>query len=263
MMLTDLADVLRAGGLPVVELDGWETRGHGELVSVESIACHHTAGPRTGNYPSLTTVRDGRPDLAGPLAQLGLGRNGLWYVIAAGVCWHAGAVWETWQNNWHSIGIEAEATGTDPWPVVQYDSYVAGVAVLRAHYGVPLSHVLGHKEIAKPKGRKADPNFDMTMFRARVGAWRRPSTDQPQEDQMTPAQMQELKDFIEARSKAYAIANNNYTRQVLSSTAKALMAADAATDKAQADRIIAALQPELEELAHATVQDVPAPEAPR
>jgi hypothetical protein len=82
----------------------------------------------------------------------------------------------------------------------------------------------------------------------------------PQEDEMTPAQMTELKNFIEARTQAYAKANNEYTRQVLSSTAKALMAADAASDKAQADRILAELEDEAKDLAAATLKAVPAAE---
>lgn len=168
MMLTDLADVVRRSGLKVVEVSGWKTRGHGQMTSVEAIICHHTAGPETGNYPSLGVVRDGRPGLDGPLSQLGLGRDGTVYVIAAGVSYHAGATFYTWQNNWHAIGIEAEATGTDPWPKVQYDAYVRLCRALVNGYGVPVSRVLGHKEVAKPAGRKPDPNFDMAAFRAAV-----------------------------------------------------------------------------------------------
>lgn len=168
MMLTNLADVLRAAGLKVEEVAGWKTRGHGQMTAVETIVCHHTAGPAKGNYPSLGTVRDGRTGLAGPLAQLGLGRDGTVYVIAAGVCYHAGAVFEKYEDNWHAIGIEAEATGTDPWPSVQYAAYAKLCAVLRKQYGIPNGRVLGHKEVAKPKGRKPDPNFDMDAFRATV-----------------------------------------------------------------------------------------------
>ncbi|CAF3060211.1 unnamed protein product, partial [Rotaria sp. Silwood2] len=89
MMLIDLANILRKANLTVVEVDGWKTRGHGEMNSVKSIILHHTAGPATGDFPSLNIVRDGRPDLTGPLAQLGLGRTGSWDGIAAGRCCHA------------------------------------------------------------------------------------------------------------------------------------------------------------------------------
>lgn len=78
-----------------------------------------------------------------------------------------------------------------------------------------------------------------------------------EEDEMTDAQMQEIKAFIEANNQKYAKACNNYTRQILSSTAKALLAADAATDQAQADRIIAALDKEAAEI-EAKIMPAPA-----
>jgi len=170
MLLTDLADACRKSGLPVVEVDGWRSRGHGELAGVNTIVCHHTAtsAKALGDYPSLGIVRDGRPDLSGPLSQLGLGRNGTVYVIAAGVAFHAGATFLPRQDNWHAIGIEAEADGLSAWPAAQMAAYVRLVAALRDHYGIPLSNVQGHKEIATPLGRKVDPNFDMTDFRRRV-----------------------------------------------------------------------------------------------
>lgn len=170
MMLTDLADACRKSGLPVEEVDGWRTRGHGPFFAVNTIVCHHTATPKAaaGNYPSLRIVRDGRSDLPGPLSQLGLGRDGTVYVIAAGVAWHAGDTFFQRQDNWHAIGIEAEHDGVSEWPMVQHSAYVRLVAALAEHYGVPLSNVQGHKEVAKPLGRKIDPNFDMTEFRARV-----------------------------------------------------------------------------------------------
>jgi hypothetical protein len=176
---TDMADILRTAGLKVIELPGWKSRGHGAMGAVSAIICHHTAtnASARGNYPTLTTVRDGRSDLPGPLAQLGLGRDGTWYVIAAGISWHAGATQYTWQDNWHAIGVEAEAEGTGDardWPDVQMDSYARGVAALAQAFGVPNSRVLGHKEIAaaqpggRPNGRKIDPSFNMNTFRAAV-----------------------------------------------------------------------------------------------
>lgn len=168
VMLTDLADACRKSGLKVVEVDDWKTRGHGQLVSVETIACHHTAGPATGNFPSLEIVRDGRSDLSGPLAQLGLGRDGTVYVISAGVAYHAGTVKSQDYDNLHCIGIEAEATGVSSWPEVQMVAYAKLCLALCQHYKVPISRVLGHKEICSPTGRKIDPNFDMNAFRKRI-----------------------------------------------------------------------------------------------
>ena len=173
LMLTNLADILRDAGLTVIEVDGWQTRAHGPLTEIRSIICHHTAGSPTGDYPSLPIVRDGRPDLSGPLAQLGLGRSGTWYVIASGLSYHAGVVNDpTLFSNKHAIGIEAEGTGVPSsdtghsyWPEVQWQSYIQGVKALQKAYDVPTARVRGHKEVASPPGRKVDPNFSMDEFR--------------------------------------------------------------------------------------------------
>jgi hypothetical protein len=174
-----LADVLRSAGLKVAEQPGWQNRGHGDVGVIRGVMCHHTAGPLHGNMPSLGVVTDGRPDLSGPLAQLGLGRDGTYYVIAAGRAYHAGA--GSWQGittgNTNFIGIEAENTGlaqgpnTDtPWPDVQMDAYRRGVAAVLSKIGANPIMCCGHKEYALPAGRKTDPDFDMGDFRAKVAA---------------------------------------------------------------------------------------------
>lgn len=160
MMLTDLGDACRKSGLPVVEIEGWRTRGHGEMSGVRAVVVHHTAGPATGELPSLVTVYGGRPGLEGPLAQLMLGRSGTVYVVAAGLCWHAGEVFDNAsQGNAYAIGVEAEHDGISPWPPAQYVAYTRLCAALVVHYGLLASAVLGHKEVASPLGRKRDPNF--------------------------------------------------------------------------------------------------------
>ena len=173
--LTWLPSVLEGAGLKVALVDGWETRGHGDMGDVRGVICHYTAGGRAGNMPSLGVVRDGRPDLAGPLAQLGLGRDGTYYVIAAGRCFHAGGgIWQGLVNgNSHFVGIEAENTGLAndfPWPGVQLDAYQRGAAAILKHVGRSADFCCGHREYALPRGRKSDPNLDMADFRARVAA---------------------------------------------------------------------------------------------
>ena len=74
--LTWLAEVLEEAGLKVAEQPGWRTRGRGPMGTVRGVICHHTAGPAKGIMPSLSLITNGRPDLSGPLAQLGLGRDG-------------------------------------------------------------------------------------------------------------------------------------------------------------------------------------------
>ncbi len=175
LSLVWLADVLYAAGLKVAEHDGWKTRGLGDVGPIKGILCHHTAGPSSGNMPSLATILNGRPDLRGPLAQLGLGRDGTYYVLAAGRCQHAGR--GSWQGvttgNTNFIGIEAENTGLandSPWPGVQMDAYHRGVAALLAHLNLDAQSCAGHKEFALPAGRKDDPDFDMDAFRVAVAA---------------------------------------------------------------------------------------------
>ncbi|WP_226578277.1 peptidoglycan recognition protein family protein [Acuticoccus sediminis] len=171
---TELASVLLAAGLKVAEVEGWQARGSKTFGPIRGIICHHTAGARTGNYPSLRIVRDGRPGLSGPLSQLGLGRDGTWYVIAAGRANHAGS--GSWKGqtagNTCFIGIEAEnvGDGTDPWPEVQLEAYARGVAALALHYGLDVDMVIGHKEWAP--SRKIDPAFDRDPSNADMDAFR-------------------------------------------------------------------------------------------
>jgi len=172
--LTWMANVLRDAGLKVVEQPGWTSRGHGDFGTPKGVLCHHTAGPAKGNMPSLAVITTGRSDLAGPLANLGLGRDGTFYCIAAGKAWHAGkGLYKgVSDGNGQLIGIEAENTGlkTDPWPKVQMDAYAKGCAALLRHIGAPASMCAGHLEYALPKGRKSDPSFPMIKFRAAVAA---------------------------------------------------------------------------------------------
>lgn len=172
--LTWLAGVLKEAGLKVAEVPGWESRGRGEMGDAIGVICHHTVGAPTGNMPSLQTLVNGTSQLGGPLSQLGLGRDGTYYVIAAGRCNHAGTgKWmDETDGNARFIGIEAENTGlvTDPWPAVQMDAYKRGAAALLRHMGSSAGYCAGHKEYALPAGRKIDPLFDMTAFRADVAS---------------------------------------------------------------------------------------------
>lgn len=173
MYVNDLASMLRAGGMNVIEVGGWQSRNHGSLKTVSSIICHHTAGAATGNFPSLNVVTNGRSDLAGPLCNLGLGRDGTVFVVSNGVAWHAGAtINDSLYGNYNSLGIEAENTGTgQAWPEVQVNAYAKLCALLCKHYSLSVDRVKGHKEICSPAGRKVDPaNLpgDMNGLRARV-----------------------------------------------------------------------------------------------
>jgi hypothetical protein len=181
MRLTWLPEVLRNAGLEVIEVDGWQGRGRSFSRPIAGIVHHHTATPATakGDYPSLGVVRDGRSDLPGPLAQLGLGRSGTVYVIAAGIANHAGVGhWPGILGNSDTIGIEAEHPGTTshPWPTVQLAAWYRLAAALSDHLGLPTDRNIGHKEWAP--GRKVDPiGLDMHAFRRAVDAIREEPDD--------------------------------------------------------------------------------------
>lgn len=177
-LLLDLPQAAAKSGLRVVLVPGWRARtrpGGMAAGAPNGIDVHHTAtsSRAVGNYPTLGMIRSGRSDLEGPLAQLGLGRDGTVYVVAAGRANHAGKTDTVAASNGHAIGIEAEHPGVGPWPERQYKAYVALCAALADHYGLPTSRVRGHKEVAVPHGRKTDPNFDMAAFRRAVDEARR------------------------------------------------------------------------------------------
>lgn len=170
-----LPKVLHDYGLKVEAVTGWQTRGHGEMGKVKGVLCHHTAGSLKGNAPSLNIVTKGRPDLPGPLSQLLLGRDGTYYVVAAGLSYHAGrgSYKGIKSGNSNFVGIEAENTGLandNPWPEVQMAAYAKGVAAILQHIGADQSMCIGHLEYALPTGRKSDPSFSVGDRQARLKA---------------------------------------------------------------------------------------------
>ena len=178
--LTWLPLVLKQAGLKVAEVDGWQNRGRSDVGRIFGVICHHTVGRATGNMPTLDNLIHGDANLRGPKAQLGLGRDGTFFVIAAGRANHAGVgqfvftengtTRKIVNGNSNLIGIEGENTGlnTDmPWPAVQLDAFQRGVAAILKHIGRGPEFCIGHKEWAR--GRKIDPLFDMDNFRSVVG----------------------------------------------------------------------------------------------
>lgn len=169
-----LPDVLEAAGLKVSLDPGWETRGSPNVLPTMGVICHHTATVGGGVMPTLKLLREGRPDLSGPLCQLALGRDGHYCVVAAGRANHAGG--GTWNGittgNSSFIGIEAEnaGDGKEVWPDVQLDAYYRGVAAILSHLKLEAASCCAHKEYATPKGRKADVRMDMDEFRKKVSA---------------------------------------------------------------------------------------------
>lgn len=167
-----LADVLRAAGLTVHEVDGWRTRGDDSYGPVRGVIIHETRGSaNSSDAGEIDVLVNGRVGLSGPIAQLYLGRNGHWHVVASGTCHHVLTGWGgpfAGLGNDALLGIEPAHGEAEDWAAkpVQYWSYVRGVAAILRHTGWPPP--VGHKE-HQPRD-KPDPEFNMATFRAQVDA---------------------------------------------------------------------------------------------
>ncbi len=185
-VLLAVADDLRSQGIPVEFIAGWEARGRPYAFNPRGLTCHHTATRGYANdYPSLGIVRDGRSDLPGPLAQIGLGRiTGTVYVIAAGYANHAGGGgWGGLTGNGSVWGIEAENDGIgEEWGPEITRSYLATATALARHGGFGPEMVHRHAEWSD--GGKIDtatgPFNDGDWLRAQVaGRLATPATPTP------------------------------------------------------------------------------------
>lgn len=118
-----LPAALRARGLTVETVPGWETRSAGSF-NPHGAVSHWTAGPATRDRPSLSVCINGHGSLAGPLCNVFLTRGGVAIVVAAGRANHAGiGGWRGLVGNSSVFGTEAENSGFDPWTSAQLWSY--------------------------------------------------------------------------------------------------------------------------------------------
>jgi len=187
--LTDLADVCRRTGYPVIEVDGWQTRGRGsggyDAGRPNHVMVHHTAsGPGSDGWPDVNYCTFG--DDAAPLCNLYLSRVPEIYVCAAGATNTNGSgrdpcgITPDDSMNSHAVGIEAANNGTgEAWPALQQAAYRALCASLCDAYGIAVAQIHAHFEWAP--SRKIDPagpsdyavgsaSWNMATFRADVGA---------------------------------------------------------------------------------------------
>ena len=173
-----LPGVLRDAGVDVYVMPGAETRTtRSSGLSVRGVVWHHTAtGPNWLDGHVAALLARGRKDLAGPLSQVGIERDGTWVIVALGRANHNG--FGTWGND--ALGLEFYNSGTgEPWSDVQVESGVRGTAAVLRYLNKPISAVLGHRE-TDPR-RKIDPaGLNMTTIRQRVDA----SLRHPTEDDM-------------------------------------------------------------------------------
>ncbi len=170
--LHQLAENCERLGLRVREMPGWENRGRSSRNTFEVLGCHHTGDP----FDIDRVLRDGRPDLSGPLCNVALHANGDVVLVASGLANHFGAA--TFPNG-RSLGVEATGPQKTGPKFPNLDAYVALAAafcilkgnadprqVVRGDVGIPVHLVAAHKEVAVDKttrkiyGRKPDPAFD-------------------------------------------------------------------------------------------------------
>lgn len=172
---TGLADRIRAKGVTVVEVAGWETRGNstssgGTPFQPRGAVHHHTAGSASGTVPSLNTCIYGRPDVSGPLCQVLQSREAdpskdKAYVIAAGKANHGGeghwnnpGTGELINSNYESEGLEVEHTGSGVADMARHEISCRILAAMLEAPGSSRDHRMccEHSEYADPDGRKVD-----------------------------------------------------------------------------------------------------------
>lgn len=177
--MRDIVARLRAAGGEVLEVPGWATRGADWARVPRGIIDHHDASTRkSGEWGALGVIRDGRPDVPGPLSQFQIARclDGVARVavVAAGRANHAGkggpllGAPRDAGNSW-LYGAEAANDGVgEPYTEAAHRAHDLLFRVVIDVCRVAASNVVGHREWAP--GRKSDPRYDMGWRRARVAA---------------------------------------------------------------------------------------------
>jgi hypothetical protein len=174
IFISNLADLARWTGYPVVEQGGWATRSnsHGGFDALKGITVHHTASGKSSDGAGDASYITSGSDSA-PISNVYISRNGTIYVCAAGSCNHGGKggpyntplgtiAQDKVNFNTVSIEIGNPGTGAEAYPEAQIDSTAKFCAEVMKNFGWtdPLV-VFAHKEWCGPgtstPGRKIDP----------------------------------------------------------------------------------------------------------
>lgn len=163
-----LADCLRAAGLPVVEVAGWQSRGS-SLFAPSMVFMHHDASPVSASEAGMVNlVTHGRQGLPGPIGNVYIGRSGTVYVIASGKSNHAGSG-NVLLANQRSIGIEVGNNGIgEPWSPMLMDTYKRTVRALLGQLRVDANAVWTH---SAHTSRKIDPAGPTSVATLGPGTW--------------------------------------------------------------------------------------------
>lgn len=182
MQISWLEDVLRGAGVSVVVEGDWLNRSAGASFEPIGVLWHHTAAPSSAErpHPALDICINGRSDLPGPLCQALVDHFGVFHLISANRCNHAGTSGGSGpipagDGNTLMIGWEIDYAGDGGGGVVQemtpaqYDASVAATAAVLQRLGRSADHARGHRETST--SGKIDPSFiDLDAMRADVAA---------------------------------------------------------------------------------------------
>lgn len=189
-----LLSALRKFTVRVHEHDGWRSRSHGAL-SAHVIVVHDSVTGSMSDERAANFCATGRSDLAGPLYECLIGKDGTAHLIANGVTWNAGrgnaarlalarrgqmplgtelarpGPDDTGAANGMSHGLALVTYGAGPYTSEQVDAgYRVVAAYCQAEGWGPADgagSVIGHGEYS---ARKVDPELNMGTLRTRVHA---------------------------------------------------------------------------------------------
>lgn len=225
---TTLLDDLRRFDVPVIEIDGWRTRGKATMTPRVGVN-HHTVSRATGPVPSLWVVTNGRPGLPGPLCNVLGGRDHVARLIAAGRSNNAGeGSWKGITGNSNTLALEMEHTGIIATEEVTEEDidFMARIQAAFAWNRYPASMVCQHYEWAPNRKidfvKSAVPDiYTPDSFRRRVEDYLRrggvkptkpPAPKPPTEDEEIMGAKDDILNGIEG-SKPHAFrASKNFTR---------------------------------------------------
>jgi N-acetylmuramoyl-L-alanine amidase len=138
-------------------------------MDIDTIVLHHTAS--NNGAGDLAHMRNPKAEVS---AHYMLDRDGKIYQLVNDQkrAWHAGKSelhGVPTDVNGRSIGIEIvnDGSGKTAFTEAQYKALTQLVGYLKQEYKVPMNNIVGHKDVAVPKGRKSDPasNFDWARLR--------------------------------------------------------------------------------------------------
>ena len=157
MRMLWLPDALRDAGLNVKVLPGWETRGRAFSRTPSGFVWHDTVTTDGWSIRRVEELlRDGRPGVPGPLAQLGGPRDGSITVISAGRANHNG--YGRWGNL--AVALEVYCAGglkghEEPYNGAQAETAAVAASVILPRLGHGADRGEGHRE--QDPRRKIDP----------------------------------------------------------------------------------------------------------